>query len=68
MGLCVGASLDFLAGAERWAPVLVQWAGLEWAWRLAQNPRRLWRRYLVDDLAIIGLLWREAQGRPRPGR
>jgi N-acetylglucosaminyldiphosphoundecaprenol N-acetyl-beta-D-mannosaminyltransferase len=62
-GLCVGASLEFLAGTERRAPVLVQKAGLEWAWRLAQNPRRLWRRYLVDDPAILRLLWREARGR-----
>jgi N-acetylglucosaminyldiphosphoundecaprenol N-acetyl-beta-D-mannosaminyltransferase len=62
-GLCVGASLEFLAGTERRAPVLVQKAGLEWAWRLAQNPQRLWRRYLVDDPAILRLLWREARGR-----
>jgi N-acetylglucosaminyldiphosphoundecaprenol N-acetyl-beta-D-mannosaminyltransferase len=60
-GLCVGASLEFLTGTERRAPVMVQRAGLEWAWRLAQNPRRLWRRYLVDDLAILRLLWREAR-------
>jgi N-acetylglucosaminyldiphosphoundecaprenol N-acetyl-beta-D-mannosaminyltransferase len=57
--LCVGASLDFLAGVERRAPVMVQRAGLEWAWRLARNPRRLWRRYLVDDPAVLRLLWRE---------
>jgi N-acetylglucosaminyldiphosphoundecaprenol N-acetyl-beta-D-mannosaminyltransferase len=62
-GLCVGASLHYLAGLERRAPVLVQKAGMEWAWRLAQNPRRLWRRYLVDDPAILRLLWREARGR-----
>jgi exopolysaccharide biosynthesis WecB/TagA/CpsF family protein len=61
-GLCIGASLRFLAGAERRAPVLVQWAGLEWAWRLAQDPRRLWRRYLVDDLVVLQLLRREARG------
>ena len=62
-GLCVGASLEFLAGTERRAPLLVQKAGLEWAWRLAQNPQRLWRRYLVDDPAILRLLWREARSR-----
>jgi exopolysaccharide biosynthesis WecB/TagA/CpsF family protein len=61
--LCVGASLDFLAGVERRAPALVQRAGMEWAWRLAQNPKRLWRRYLVDDPAILRLLWREARSR-----
>src|SRR6478735_1083410 len=62
-GFCVGASLDFLAGVERRAPALVQRAGMEWAWRLAQNPQRLWRRYLVDDPAILRLLWREARSR-----
>ena len=62
-GLCVGASLEFLAGAERRAPLLVQKAGLEWAWRLSQNPKRLWQRYLVNDPAILRLLWREARGR-----
>jgi N-acetylglucosaminyldiphosphoundecaprenol N-acetyl-beta-D-mannosaminyltransferase len=57
--LCVGASLLFLSGEERRAPRLVQRAGMEWAWRLAQDPRRLARRYLVDDPALLALLWRE---------
>jgi N-acetylglucosaminyldiphosphoundecaprenol N-acetyl-beta-D-mannosaminyltransferase len=42
---------------------MLQRAGLEWAWRLAQNPRRLWRRYLLDNPAILRLLWREARAR-----
>jgi N-acetylglucosaminyldiphosphoundecaprenol N-acetyl-beta-D-mannosaminyltransferase len=62
-GLCVGPALRFLAGTEKRAPVMLQRAGLEWVWRLAQNPRRLWRRYLVKNPAILGLLWREARGR-----
>jgi len=62
-GLCIGASLLFLTGAERRAPKLLQRAGLEWAWRLAQDPRRLARRYLVDDPAILRLLWQEARQR-----
>ena len=57
--LCVGASLLFLSGEERRAPVPVQRAGLEWAWRLAQDPRRLARRYLVEDPLLLALLWRE---------
>ncbi len=57
--LCVGASLLFVSGEERRAPHLVQRAGLEWAWRMAQDPRRLARRYLVDDPAILAMLWRE---------
>lgn len=61
--LCVGASLRFLSGEERRAPGLVQRAGLEWAWRLAQDPRRLARRYLVEDPALVALLWRERSAR-----
>ena len=66
IGLCIGASLLLLTGSERRAPRAVQGAGLEWAWRWAQNPRRLARRYLLDSPRIIGLLWREAR-RGRPG-
>jgi exopolysaccharide biosynthesis WecB/TagA/CpsF family protein len=57
--LCVGASLLFLSGEERRAPTLVQRAGLEWAWRMAGDPKRLARRYLVDNPAILSMLWRE---------
>jgi N-acetylglucosaminyldiphosphoundecaprenol N-acetyl-beta-D-mannosaminyltransferase len=42
----VGAAFDFHAGLVRQAPPWMQRAGLEWAFRLAQEPRRLWRRYL----------------------
>jgi len=62
-GLCIGASLLFLSGHERRAPLPVQWAGLEWGWRLAQDPRRLARRYLVDSPAVIRLLLREAMAK-----
>lgn len=65
--LCVGASLRFLSGEERRAPRVVQRAGLEWAWRLAQDPRRLARRYLLDDPAILALLWRERSALRRAG-
>jgi N-acetylglucosaminyldiphosphoundecaprenol N-acetyl-beta-D-mannosaminyltransferase len=42
----VGAAFDFHAGLVPQAPSWMQSAGLEWAFRLAQEPRRLWRRYL----------------------
>lgn len=61
--LCVGASLLFVSGEERRAPPVVQRAGMEWAWRMAQDPKRLARRYLVDDPAILALLWKERQAR-----
>lgn len=64
IGLCIGASLQFLTGGERRAPRPIQSAGLEWAWRLALDPKRLARRYLVDSPQIVRLLWQEAR-RPK---
>lgn len=52
----VGAAFDFLSGQVRRAPVWMQRAGLEWLWRLAQEPKRLWKRYLIDDLPYFYLL------------
>lgn len=53
LGLCVGSSLRFLAGAERRAPSFLRGSGFEWLFRLAQDPRRLWRRYLLHDPMIF---------------
>lgn len=44
----VGATLDFIAGYRARAPMWMQKSGLEWLFRLAQEPRRLWRRYVLD--------------------
>ncbi|MHA6288788.1 WecB/TagA/CpsF family glycosyltransferase [Maricaulis sp. CAU 1757] len=57
IGLCVGASLDFLAGKVQRAPRWMQRSRLEWLHRLAQEPQRMWRRYLVDGPRVF-LLWR----------
>jgi N-acetylglucosaminyldiphosphoundecaprenol N-acetyl-beta-D-mannosaminyltransferase len=43
--VCVGAAFDFYAGTLRQAPAWMQKRGLEWAFRLGMEPRRLWRRY-----------------------
>lgn len=43
--LCIGAALDFIAGSQIRAPAFSQKYGLEWAWRMLQNPRRLAPRY-----------------------
>ncbi|WP_428492972.1 WecB/TagA/CpsF family glycosyltransferase [Rhodopila sp.] len=66
-GLCVGASLEFLAGARRRAPRLMRWVGMEWLFRLAGDPRRLFRRYLIDSPAVVGLLLRQRLGRRGEG-
>ena len=54
--LCVGAAFDFHAGNKRMAPPWMQRSGLEWLFRLTQEPRRLWRRYLVTN-ALFCLLF-----------
>jgi N-acetylglucosaminyldiphosphoundecaprenol N-acetyl-beta-D-mannosaminyltransferase len=68
--LGIGGSLDMAAGDVRRAPRAVQRAGAEWLWRLALEPRRLWRRYLVQDAAFVplalGELARHLRERTRP--
>jgi exopolysaccharide biosynthesis WecB/TagA/CpsF family protein len=54
--VCIGAALDFLAGEQIRAPKKLQAAGLEWAWRLASNPKRLARRYGECALVFADLL------------
>jgi exopolysaccharide biosynthesis WecB/TagA/CpsF family protein len=54
--VAVGAAFDYLAGMLREPPEWVQRRGLQWAWRLREEPRRLWRRYLVLNPAYLGLL------------
>jgi N-acetylglucosaminyldiphosphoundecaprenol N-acetyl-beta-D-mannosaminyltransferase len=55
----VGAAFDFLAGKKRQAPRLVQRLGLEWLYRLAHEPRRLWRRYLYRNPRFVALFARQ---------
>jgi N-acetylglucosaminyldiphosphoundecaprenol N-acetyl-beta-D-mannosaminyltransferase len=59
VALCVGAALDFAAGTLPRAPRWLRESGFEWAWRLAREPRRLWKRYLVDDMAFGRIVLRE---------
>jgi N-acetylglucosaminyldiphosphoundecaprenol N-acetyl-beta-D-mannosaminyltransferase len=56
MAMGVGCALDLLAGTVRRAPGWMQRSGLEWSYRLLQEPRRLWRRYLIDDVPMLGRL------------
>ncbi|HEY4040873.1 MAG TPA: WecB/TagA/CpsF family glycosyltransferase [Rhodopila sp.] len=58
-GLCVGASLEYLAGACRRAPRFMRRAGLEWLFRFASEPRRLFRRYMIDSPVVIALLLKQ---------
>lgn len=55
----VGGSLDFLAGQVKRAPQWMQKTGLEWLFRLIQEPRRLWRRYVIDLITFSGFFVRQ---------
>ena len=67
MALCIGASVNFMTGAEKRAPLWMQGMGLEWLYRLANDPVRLANRYLVRGPRVFSLLSRtEVMVRPRP--
>lgn len=55
----MGAALDFIAGNVNRAPRWMINCGLEWIHRISQNPKRLWKRYLITDMAIIPLFIKE---------
>jgi N-acetylglucosaminyldiphosphoundecaprenol N-acetyl-beta-D-mannosaminyltransferase len=65
--LAVGAAFDYIAGSLPSPPATVQRAGMEWAWRLAHDPRRLWRRYLVLNPAYVTLITLQLLGLLDPG-
>jgi N-acetylglucosaminyldiphosphoundecaprenol N-acetyl-beta-D-mannosaminyltransferase len=54
----VGGTFDLVAGKTRRAPRWMQDAGLEWLFRLIQEPRRMWRRYLIGNARFLGLTLR----------
>ncbi len=54
--VCVGAALDFIAGEQVRAPKMMRENGLEWAWRLATNPKRLAKRYAQSGLMFAYLV------------
>jgi exopolysaccharide biosynthesis WecB/TagA/CpsF family protein len=56
LALCIGASVNFLTGIERRAPRWMQHMGLEWVFRLTQDPARLAKRYLVRGPRVFSLL------------
>lgn len=55
----VGGTFDVAAGMVKRAPAWMQRSGLEWFYRFLQEPRRMFRRYFVEDMAFIGLFLRE---------
>jgi N-acetylglucosaminyldiphosphoundecaprenol N-acetyl-beta-D-mannosaminyltransferase len=68
VALCVGATIDFLAGERSRAPIWMRQAGLEWLYRVATEPRRLFARYAKDAIIFPRLLAREWWRMRRPER
>lgn len=66
--LMAGAAMDYVAGVVPTPPRAAGAAGLEWAWRLAAEPTRLWRRYLVEPWHVLGMVLAERVGRRQGGR
>ncbi len=60
--LCVGATIDFLAGEKKRAPVWMQRAGIEWLHRMCSEPKRLVKRYAKDAWIFPQLVWRQMSG------
>jgi len=60
--MALGATIDFEAGNIKRAPRIFQQLSLEWFYRLITEPRRLWRRYLVDDLPIFKYILKQKLG------
>jgi exopolysaccharide biosynthesis WecB/TagA/CpsF family protein len=58
LALCIGASINFLTGVEKRAPLWIQRTGAEWLFRLARDPRRLAKRYFVRGPRVFSLLRR----------
>lgn len=59
--VAVGAAFDFVAGTVPQAPRWMQVSGLEWAYRLAREPRRLWRRYLFGNAGFVAAVVKSAR-------
>lgn len=56
VSVCAGATVDFLAGNVKRAPHWMSEHGLEWFYRFLQEPKRMFKRYFVDDVKVIGLI------------
>ena len=56
VSICAGATVDFLAGNVNRAPKWMSECGLEWFYRFLQEPRRMFKRYFIDDVKILKLI------------
>lgn len=65
VALGIGASFDFAAGTVKRAPLVVRKLKMEWFWRFAQEPKRLFKRYFVDSQQFIPIIYRQIKDAKR---
>jgi len=59
LSIALGGTIDFAAGAQPMPSDFIKNIGLAWLWRLMREPKRLWRRYLIDDMAFFKLILKQ---------
>jgi len=55
----VGVTFEYISGMVKRAPIWMQKTGLEWLWRLLSEPKRLWKRYLVDAMVFFWMVLKQ---------
>lgn len=58
MSFSIGAAIDFIAGEQKRVPRWMTVHGIEWIYRLFKDPKRMFKRYIVDDMKIFKLAWK----------
>lgn len=58
MSFSIGATIDFEAGVQKRAPKWINHIGMEWLYRLLQDPKRMFKRYIINDMQIFRLAWK----------
>ena len=65
LAIGIGASFDFVAGSIKRAPKFMRKMGLEWFWRFMNEPRRLFKRYFIDDSRFAFILFKQMWGKKK---
>lgn len=67
ISVCAGATIDFLSGRIPRCPAWMSRCGLEWLYRFSREPKRLFKRYFIDDTQILRLIWKYRNQAKRSG-
>lgn len=62
MSFSIGGTIDFIAGEQKRAPKWINNIGFEWFYRLCHDPKRMFKRYIIDDSKFFALVWKYRKG------